>query len=84
MAGFDALSADEAELLERGLLEWVAEDVLERLSKSVPPDQRDALLALARAQMGRVLCTAVPQGDPVEDVMIRANLAAAFRATYDE
>ena len=76
------MSDQDAELLERGLLEWIAEDVTARLLRGVPTDKQDMTLRQMREQLGTVLCTAPISGDPVAEVMVRANIAAAFGATY--
>ena len=76
------MSIDETDLLERGLLRWVAEDVLARRLRRVPEGERAAVLRQAREELGHVLCSAPILGDPVRDVMMRAEIAVAFGVTH--
>jgi hypothetical protein len=71
-------------VIERSILDWLAEEVMYRFLRDVPEGERHLRMEEVREQLGRVLCTAPIKGDPVAEVMLRADIAAAFAATYRE
>jgi hypothetical protein len=75
---------NRTEMVTAGCLTRVAEEVVERFVRGVPEPDRSAMLREVRKQLGTVLCAAPTSIHPVKDMDIRAGIAAALGATYDD
>jgi len=79
-----AVPETDSKLLASKSLRQLSEEVLERFLRDVPEPRRTEMLAQARQELGAVLSLAPLSIDAVEEVGIRASLAAGFGATYGE
>jgi len=73
-----------ADVLVSKSLRQLSEEVLERFLLDVPEPTRTSMLDQARREIGTLLCLAPTSIDVVEEVKIRASLAAGFGATYGD
>jgi hypothetical protein len=75
---------DDAGTFSPDHLKEIAAEVLGQFLRDVPEPERAAMLCQARKELGEVLCKAPTSMDPVGDFRLRANMAAAFRATFGD
>ena len=73
---------NDAGTIEPDELRRIAEYAMQRLLKDVPRAERAVMVRQIREQLGTLLSTTPIRDDAVSEVMIRADLAAAFGATY--